>query len=525
MQWSMNILPVREIDFSQNVVQLDHPCTYPIGIPECAPNGSIWLRNSLSVLTPGHCVFHRRTSRLYVCLESGVPEDGQLAASHLVEYIRIEGEVEPGGIQRPVRGLHLRNLTFTQSHEYRFHGLTGKGIQHDWEMHDASTCMVRLRHAEACAVTHCRFEKGSSGGVRMDLACRENRVEDCTFAHLGGCGVVLCGYGPSRTYANRNNAITGNTIHHIGQLYWHCPGIFIWQSGENHIADNDLADLPYTGIVCSGRILYDREGKAECSRTINWEDVEDQCGKGYVKTFWPYAGLIDWWVREPLTHSRDNLIEYNRIRDVMQVMGDGNGIYISGAGGGNVVRFNVVGPCPSPTMAEAIRCDDDQHQTIIHGNLVHQQGGRATGITLKGINRVTNNILALPQTTPLRAHLSLETGPLNGSVIERNIFLTSAPDQRFVHEMRIHGQGRKARLRDTESNRNLYWCTGDPEAGERFLDEAQSFGTDTDSLAVDPGFRDAARGNFELTPDAPALAIGFRPLPLKRMLNTGSNAP
>jgi hypothetical protein len=110
-------------------------------------------------------------------------------------------------------------------------------------------------------------------------------------------------------------------------------------------------------------------------------------------------------------------------------------------------------------------------------------------------------------------------------VIERNIFLTSAPDQRFVHEMRIHGQGRKARLRDTESNRNLYWCTGDPEAGERFLDEAQSFGTDTDSLAVDPGFRDAARGNFELTPDAPALAIGFRPLPLKRMLNTGSNAP
>lgn len=516
MQWAMNILPIREVDFQHHVVHLDAPCTYPIGIPHCSPDASIWLQNSLSVLSPGHWVFHAETARLYYCPVSGEPEEG-LERGGLIEMIRLEGNDTPGTPIKPVKGIHFRHLNFTHSNTYSFNGLTGKGLQHDWEMHDTGTAMLRFRHAEACGASNCTFTRGGSAGVRMDLACRNNRVENCTFSDLGGCGVVLSGYGPSRTYANRNNVITGNTIHHIGQLYWHCPGIFIWQSGENHIADNDLADLPYTGIVCSGRILYDREGKAECSRTINWEDVEDQCGKGYVKTFWPYAGLIDWWVREPLTHARDNLIEFNRIRDVMQVMGDGNGIYISGAGGGNVIRFNVVGPCSSPNMAEAIRCDDDQHQTIIHGNLVHQQGGRATGITLKGINRVTNNILALPQTTPLRAHLSLETGPLNGSVIERNIFLTSAPDQRFVHEMRIHGQGRKARLRDTESNRNLYWCTGDPGEGERFLQEARSFGTDTDSCAADPRFRDAENGDFTLDPTSPALECGFQPLPLDRM--------
>jgi len=216
-------------------------------------------------------------------------------------------------------------------------------------------------------------------------------------------------------------------------------------------------------------------------------------------------------------HSRDNRIEYNRIHDVMKIMGDGNGIYVSGAGGGNVVRFNVVGPCPSPTMAEGIRCDDDQHHSILHGNLVFQQGGHATGITLKGVNRVTNNILALPLATPLRGLLSLETGPLNGSVIQRNIFLTSAPDQRFVNDMRIHGQGRKARLRDTESDRNLYWCTNDPEAGKRFLEEAQSYGTDVASLAVSPGFVDAEAGDFRLKADSAALSCGFSPLPLERM--------
>ena len=103
--------------------------------------------------------------------------------------------------------------------------------------------------------------------------------------------------------------------------------------------------------------------------------MEAQCGKDYVHNVWHYSGITNWWMREPLMHSRDNMIEYNRIHEIMQIMGDGNGIYVSGAGGGNVVRFNAVGPCPSPTMAEGIRCDDDQHHTIVHGNLIFGQGG------------------------------------------------------------------------------------------------------------------------------------------------------
>jgi len=519
----MNILPIQQVDFGQRIVTLAKPCTYPIGIPHCAPEGSIWLENSLSVLSPAHWVYHAGNARLYYCPEAGTPEP-DLEAGSLVEFVRMEGEVEVGSFEKPAKGILLRNLTFTRSNRYRFHGLTGKGIQHDWEMHDAATCMVRLRHATECAVEQCRFVEGGSGGVRMDLACWRNRVEGCDFSQLGGCGIVLCGYGLSRHYRNRNNEVVGNHLHHLGRAYWHCPGIFIWQSGENRIAENHLHDLPYTGIVCSGRTVYDREGKGECSRTIDWNAVEEQCGKGYVHNVWHYSGLPSWWMREPLMHSRDNLIEYNRIHDVMQVMGDGNGIYVSGAGGGNVVRFNVVGPCPSPMMSEGIRCDDDQHHTILHGNLIYQQGGRATGITLKGINRVTNNVIALPLTTPFRGFLSLETGPLNGTVIQRNIFLTSAPDQRFVNDLRIHGQGRKARLRDTESDLNLYWCTTDPEAGPRFLAEAQSFGTDTDSLAMDPGFANPEKGDFHLGPDAPARRIGFHDLPLDRMFGTGPDA-
>jgi hypothetical protein len=515
-QWTMNILPVGEIDFESGVAYLGENCTYPVGIPHCAPDGSIWLENSLSVIVPGSWVYHAQASRLYYWPTGNEPESG-LEAGSLVEFIRVDGT---GSGPDVARGIHFRDLSFTRSNRFAFHGLTGHGIQHDWEMHDAPSCMLRLRNAHQCSVKNCHFHDAGSGGLRMDLACRSNQVENCKFEYLGGCGVVLCGYGLSRQYLNRDNTVANSYFHHLGLHYWHCPAIFIWQSGDNRITHNHLHDLPYTGIICSGRTVLDRNGIAECSATINWEDVEAQCGKGYEHMPWYSGGLVNWWMREPLMHSRDNLIEYNRIHDVMQTMGDGNGIYISGAGGGNVVRFNAVGPCPSPTMAEGIRCDDDQHQTIIHGNLVFAQAGHATGITLKGINRVTNNVLALPLNKTTRGMLSLETGPLNGAVIRRNIIYTSATDQRFVSEMRIHGEGRKARLRDTDSDENIIFCTADPDAGKAWLQSQQAFGIDVHSLCCDPGFVDAENGDFNLKEDAAALRVGFQPLPLDKMLQS-----
>lgn len=169
-------------------------------------------------------------------------------------------------------------------------------------------------------------------------------------------------------------------------------------------------------------------------------------------------------------------------------------------------------------MSEGIRWDDDQHHTIIHGNLIFGMGGVATGITLKGVNRVTNNILALPAATQRRGMLSLETGPLNGAVIQRNIICTSAPEQTFVGEMRIHGQGRKARLCDTDSDQNIYFCTTEPDAGRKWLEEFQFLGIDLQSRSCDPGFVDTENGDFSFRRDAAAREIGVQPLPLDRML-------
>ena len=397
-------------------------------------------------------------------------------------------------------------------------------MQHDWEAFDRPTAMVRLRGASDCSFEGCKFSHSDGAGFRFDLTCTGNSVTNSVLGDLGGCGVVLCGYGPGTKDVNTGNSITNNLIHHTGRINWHSPGIYVWQSGSNSISHNHIHHTPYTGIVVSGRINLLRSvdfdqrrqdpGLVECLNTIRWNEVDSILGKDYEMPLWhePTAWKQDWDKRKGLLHCRNNMIEYNDIHDVMEIMGDGNGVYISGTGAGNVVRHNAIHDCPSAEMAEALRCDNDQHETTFHGNLIYRIGGMATGITIKGINTITNNIIAEPLSPKTaRGLISLEVGPLNGTVISRNILVTNSADQNFYFQRRIHGEGPPPLLRDCNSDNNLYWCTADSSRCEDLLEEERSYGNEANSRAADPQFTDPASSDFSLKDTSPALELGFEP--------------
>jgi hypothetical protein len=514
--WTMNILPLATVDAGNGLAETAAPCTYPL-----APNGraeNTWVENTLAVLRePGMWVCDAAARRLYLWPEGEAPAP-DLAVARRTELLRLEGTLHPeAGSDQPVAGLVLEGLTFAHGARYPWHGRTGGGLQHDWDRFDEPTALVRLRGAADCTLRRCTFRDSACGGLRLDLYARHNRVLGCTFARLGGTGVTLAGYGLGTKDVNRENEIRNCSIHHVGRTYWHSPGLFVWQSGSNRIAHNRIGHTPYSGIVCSGRIHWDRSGEGECAASIRWGEVDALLGPDYERVAWhrPERWYEDWRRREPLLHSRRNRIEYNDIHHVMEIMGDGNGVYVSGAGGGNQVRGNVVRDCPSPSFAEGIRCDDDQHDTRIEGNLICRLGGMATGITVKGINAIVNNIIAAPLVPATRRGLiSLEVGPLHGSPVARNILYAVTPEHRFYAQQRLrcHGTGPEPLLRDCRADRNLYWCAEDPAAAAAHLAAERAHGVEAQSRAADPGFLDPAGGDFRLGPDSPALALGIRPV-------------
>jgi hypothetical protein len=380
-------------------------------------------------------------------------------------------------------------------------------------MLDKANAVVRLRGTENCTITQCHFAHGGSGAIRVDLHGQENKISGNHIEQMGGAGILLCGYGPGTKDVNKKNLVYNNHIHHMGRIYLHSPGIMVWQSGENRVANNLIHHMPYCGMIVSGCMthFFTRNGR-ELSRTIRRHEIGDLPRIPTLEDVRPYL------------HTHDNLIEYNEIHNVMEKMGDGNGIYIRGAGAGNVIRRNYIHHLVTPMLMQAaIRTDGGQRDTLIAENLIYKC--MAQGIILKLNNRAENNIVADVLAPPRGYYLSLREGPLTDAVIKRNIFYSMGKDTTFINEL-PPGKGRKtedrrgralARAKDADTDYNIYYSTVDPTLGKTMLAKQQGDGVDAHSLAVDPLFVDPENGDFRFKPGSPTLKMGIVPIDLSKV--------
>ena len=98
-------------------------------------------------------------------------------------------------------------------------------------------------------------------------------------------GILLCGYGPGTKDVNKNNKIINNLIRRTGELVWHGHAIFIWQSGENFVANNHIREVPRKAIgICGVRGAIFMEGKKvdwdEASKAMRWHELGGRYFRG-----------------------------------------------------------------------------------------------------------------------------------------------------------------------------------------------------------------------------------------------------
>lgn len=510
--WIMNILPVIAVDEEAQMARTSTESTYVMNrLHFLKDTESCWVENVLEELDePGEWALNTKEGKVYLWPR----DDSPVFAPQLNELIRVEGEIDKGGpTDQPVRQLHFRGLTFKHGERYQI-GPDDSGLQHDWDMIDKDNALVRFRGAENCVIEECHFLHSGSGAIRVDLHGQDNVISDNHIEHMGGGGILLCGYGPGTKDVNRGNLISNNHIHDVGEIYWHSPGIFLWQSGGNRVANNLIHDTPYTSLIISGCMTeFFGKGGRELTGTIRWSEVGGKRSK--KKTLEEVR---------PFLHSRDNLIEYNEIHHAMEKMGDGNAIYIRGAGPNNVIRRNYVHHLVSPMhMQCAIRTDGGQTDTLIEENLIYKCTSQ--GVMLKLNNRCVNNFIIDVIAPPRGNYLALREGPMTGAVIQRNIFYASGDEATFIDEL-APGKPNKtedwrgtviARSSDAEMDSNIFFCKADPSLATATLAQQQERGIDLKSRAVDPMFVDPGNGDFRFLPDSPALKMGIVPIDLSKM--------
>ncbi|MFO0789998.1 MAG: right-handed parallel beta-helix repeat-containing protein [Pirellulales bacterium] len=511
--YEMNILAIAHIERERQMGVTGQLASRPMG-PMQFHSETMWVENRLEDLdAPGEWVFSAQNHTI-VLWPIGERPSAHIVAPALTELVRVEGNIDYAGpTDEPVKNLRFEGITFAHAERWPWPGQDGFDLQHSWEHFDCPSALVRLRGAENCAFQRCRFVASGGAGARLDLYCQHNRLDSCEFAGLGGVGVLLAGYGPGTKDVNRENTVTNNWVHHIGEVSWASPAIFAWQSGTNQIANNLIHNTPYTGIVVSGRIGWNRNSKTGSVRTIRWQEI------GLENPPW------SWAAREPYLHGRLNRVERNEIHDVMERLGDGNAIYVSGTGRGNIVRENYIHDGESDHVAGLIRCDDDQEETIIEKNVIYNARSMHQAIIVKGKNDICNNLLVnlrpsrlkIDPRWQLHGYIGLEVNPVAGSHIQHNVVYATDPTYTPFIQNRTYGRGAEPLLRECDCDFNLYYSPADANWAQPHFDAERQFGIEQHSVSADPMFVDVEHGDLRFRKDSPAFNVGIEPIAFEKI--------
>ena len=310
---------------------------------------------------------------------------------------------------------------------------------------------------------------------------------------------------PAPKTSTTTTTLSTTTIHHFSEITWHSPGLWAWQSGHNRMIHNELHHSGYSAVLITTRVEPDRSLNGEGGRTVRRHEIaaEDKNRRR--------GGYESWKTREKYNHARHNLFEYNEISHSVQLLSDGNGIYVSGTGTGNIVRYNYLHDNLAHSLPAAIRCDDDQHETLIYGNVLYNNAGFSAGIASKGVNDIINNFIVAPAVVPRWGYISFEWAPVTGSKAQRNIIMSHPEGGNAYAERLRRGQTElEPKLVETDMDKNLYFHPTDSHWMDEHLLKMRAVGKEKASRFGDPLFVDPAGGDFSFRPGSPGPGLGNR---------------
>ena len=247
-----------------------HPATRP-------GKGSVaYLEHARAFIDqPGEWYLDRDGGHLWFMAGAGRDPNGlRFFADRLTTLVRVAGRAD-----QPVVNLNFRKLAFRYSMwelpEIGFgdmwtgnYGTPAKGI--DWVKQVPPA--IECEYLRNCAFERCDIAHLGGTGIGFGRGAVGNRVVGCHVHDIGAIGINVGwrtnastddGWVPyDRTlmtdlarawggdpHVPRDNRVTDNRVHHCGQVYEGCAGIFLAFQRNFEISHNHVSGLPYGCII------------------------------------------------------------------------------------------------------------------------------------------------------------------------------------------------------------------------------------------------------------------------------------
>jgi len=280
--------------------------------------------------------------------------------------------------------------------------------------------------------------------------------------------------------------------------------------------------MPYFGITISGVRSFGINCEPETYGTIRWHEIEALESPEVIAKFKVFDHSTMYPRTLPYLHTRNNVIEYNEIFHIAEVMGDANAFYMTACGRNNHFSRNYIHHLLGYGHQMAIRPDGNQVDFFAEENVIYKV--MFGGLHTSGRNHYNNNIIAhVYQTNPAgmrwdcSAYFFIEHGEHwspRGIMVQRNIFYEPGKSAVYYRDNRL----RKADIRESFADYNLFYTAGHPAYSADQLDWYRTEGIDFHSISEDPLFVDIENGDLRLRDDSPVYQkLNFRKIDMGKM--------
>ncbi|OJV86371.1 MAG: hypothetical protein BGO34_05140 [Bacteroidia bacterium 44-10] len=328
----------------------------------------------------------------------------------------------------------------------------------------ATSAAISLNFTDNIIFTGCEIKNIANNAIWFEKGCTNGLIENCYIHDIGIGGIKI---GPRNIPTSGDErtekiVVRNNVIHSGGNEIPTGPGIIIFQSGNNTIVHNDIADFRYTGI------------------SVGWT--------------WGYTSSL----------AKNNLIGFNKIHHLgWNELSDMGGIYSLGPSNGTKLLNNVIHDIYSFDYGGwGLYTDEGSTDILIENNLVYNCKNSGFHQHYGKDNIVRNNIFA-----------NQFLGQLEATLKEKHLSFTFTNNIIYFNRGVLIGKPGWDVI-NINSNHNLYWDTRTKDVkflNFSFAEWKNQTGKDSQSIIEDPLFVNPPNFDFRFKNTKNIRKIGFVP--------------